>query len=330
MPGPGGGSRGGGFGGGSRGGGFGGGGHRGGFGFGGPRFYHGGFFGPRFYGGGCLSGLLGMIMLPVILILLIVLILVGSVGSAFSNIANGGETYYDEQKFQAYADEQYAMAFNSASAYEDNLLIVILTNEECDGYYAIAWVGDNIQTDINMMFGDETTPFGYIVQGTINSENYSYSLDSNLASVMDKMSDKITALNLSSSFKKQTSHEVMPESKLVNYTSLVLSQETVDYSLQSFTDETGIATVIVVDSMEKVLGKTITFADIFTIIMLIVAVALLIYYIVRIVRKRKGGGSGGSDYNNGGYNNGGYNNYNNNNYNNNYNNSYDRSRYNRW
>ena len=273
-----------------------------------------------------------MIMLPIILVLVLVFILIGSIGSAFGNVAKGGETYYDEAKFQAYADEQYAMAFNTASAYEDNLLIVFLTNEERDGYYAIAWVGDNIHTDINMMFGDETTAFGYTVQGTV-SEYYTYSLDSNLASVMDKMSDKITALNLTSSFKKQTSHEVMPESKLVNYTDIALTEQTVNDSLQSFTDETGIATVIVVDSMEKVLGKTITFSDIFTIILLIVAIAFLIYFIVRTIRKRKSGGNGGSGYNNGG-NNGGYNNnYNNNynNYNNNYNNNgYNSGGYNRW
>ena len=131
MPGPGGGSRGGGFGGGSfGGGGFGG----GGFGRGPRHHHHGPFFGgwyhrPYYGGGGCIGGLLGIILLPVILLLLVSIILVSMIGSAISNVANGGIISYDEVKFQKYADQQYAAAFSSYSNYENNILLVFLTNE---------------------------------------------------------------------------------------------------------------------------------------------------------------------------------------------------------
>ena len=285
MPGPGGGSRGGGFGGGSHGGGFGGG-HGGGFGggFGGPRrpHYGGGFFfGPRFgygYGGGCLGGLLGVIFLPVILLLIVALLIFSTISSAFVNVANGGQIAYDEPAIQQYADEQYAKEFVKSKEYENNLLIVFLTNEARDGYYCIAWVGDNIDTKINLLFGDETTEFGRTVQGTINAEYYQYSLDSNIASVVDLMAEHIVDLNLESSFKKGEPEESPVPSHMTNYSDLPLTEATVNDALVAFTEATDIPIVVVVNTTENVFGKTLSFADIFTVILLI---GVAIFAIVR-------------------------------------------------
>ena len=315
MPGPGGGARGGGFGGGSRGGGFGGG-HGGGF--GGGHHHHGGFGYGRHYGyggwhrpyrygygaGGCLGGLLGIIMLPVILLLVVAVLLFGIIGSAISNVANGGIISYDEQVFQQYADKRYAEEFSSYPAYENNILIVFLTNEEADGYYAIAWVGDNIRSEISDMFGDETTAFGYVMNGSINAEYYTYSLDSNLASVMEKMSSRIKSLGLSSSFRSQIASDEDFESHLTNYSDVPMTKETVDGACQNFTSETGIPVVIVVDTMENVFGKTLPISDIITVLLLIGVAVVAIVFIVKGVKKNKNGPK--NDNNNGGN----YNNYN--------------------
>ncbi|MGM9637952.1 MAG: hypothetical protein ACI3YK_08240 [Eubacteriales bacterium] len=304
MPGPGGGSRGGGFGGGSRGGGFGGGSRGGGFG-GGPR---GGFgsgphmFGRPFYGrrGGCLGGFsgclgsfIGMLMLPILLIIVVVVMLFSFLGSAFTNVSKGGEIRYDETAFQDYANSQYAAEFGSSSAYEDNLLIVFLTNEEADGYYTIAWVGDNIKSDINNMFGDEYTTFGRAVLNSVNSEYYAYSLSSNLASVMETMTNAVSQLNLESSFRSEANHSNMTVSHLTNHTDLSISEETVCNALKNFTEQTGIPTVIVVDTMENVFGKTVSTADIITVIVMVALLILAIYLIVRAFRKRN---SSNNDY----------------------------------
>ena len=349
MPGPGGGSRGGGFGGGSRGGGFSGGGHHGGFGgghhggFGGPHHHHRpyGYWGPRpffggwyrrpyyYGGGGCLGGLWGILMLPIIMVLLVSIMLTSIVGSAIANVANGGTIYYSEKVFQQYADDQYAAEFSKYDNYEDNLLIVFLTNEENDGYYCIAWVGDNIHSDIRNMFGDETTTFGRVVQGTVNREYYKYSLDANLADVMDQMGTRIEALSLKSSFRTPHNTQNSPVSHLTIHTSLALTEETVNSALQRFTEETDIPTVIVVDTMENVFGKTLPVGDIITVVILVGLLGLGVFLIIRAVKNKKnnGGGNGndpggsgggyggnfggynnGNGFNNGGYNNGNYNN----------------------
>ena len=329
MPGPGGGSRGGGFGGGSRGGGFGGGGFGGG-GFGGG--HHGGFGGhhhhhhhhghwgmhiplfgwhrPYYYGGGgCLGGLFGIFTLPIVLILVVVVSFMSIVGSAVANVANGGSIYYDEQVFQQYADDQYAAEFAEYSNYENNLLIVFLVNEEADGYYCIAWVGDNIHEEISNMFGDETTTFGRTVQGAVNREYYAYSLDSNLASVMTQMGNRIYALNIDSSFRRDMISENPAPSHLTNRSSLSLTEETVNEALQEFTEKTEIPAVIVVDTMENVFGKTIPMRDIVTVVILLVILGVAIYLIVRTVKSNKNNGGNGNA--NGGNNENGGNNGNN-------------------
>jgi len=248
-------------------------------------------------------------MLPILLILMVVIIFMSTIGTSLTNIANGGYVYYDEAEFQEYANAEYQAAFGSSSAYEDNLLIVFLTNEERDGYYCIAWIGDNVRGDISNMFGDETTEFGRTVHSSINSEYYAYSLGSNLTTVMETMTAKVGGLGLASSFRTPSNHTRMAESKLINRTDLSVSSEIVDSALKEFTAETDIPVVIVVNTMEEVFGKTLTATDIFTIIMLIGLLVLAIWMIVRTVKnnKKKDGNNNGNNNNNDNnrYNNGG-------------------------
>lgn len=315
MPGPGGGSRGGGFGGGSRGGSFGGG-SRGGFGggsrgpgghgggrgpggprpgFGGPRpgYHHGphwGFYRPRpwgrryYGGGGCLGSFMGLIITLVVIALLVVVFAFSSI----RNIASGGQVMYDESKMQDYASEQYAKAFGSS---EDALCVVFLTGDDAEGYYTIAWIGDNIKTEINNMFGNEYTEFGKAVNQYV-SAYHAYSLDKSLASVMDSMTEQIKSLNLESSFDRTMETGYEKTSHLVNYSELSMTESTVNYSLENFTEQTGIPAVIVVEDMQEVFGKTLATSDI------IVALILIVVAVVIIVKYVKGsrGGNDQQDY----------------------------------
>lgn len=229
---------------------------------------------------------MGALMAPIIILLVAVVMLFSSVGSSFSNLANGGTVNYNEKTFQDYANQQYAAEFGSSSAYEDNILLIFLTDEESTGYYAIGWVGDNIHSDINKLFGAEGTALWRITNSTINQEYYAYSLGSNLASVAEKMTDEVTRLNLDSPFRQKSDHSSMTPSHITNHTGLQISKETVDAALQQFTAETDIPMVIVVDSMEKVLGKTLAIGDIMVIVITVGLAVLAIWLIVRAVRNR--------------------------------------------
>ena len=212
MPGPGGGSRGGGFGGGgSRGGGGFGGGH-GGFGggrpggFGGPHhhpphhhhgpIFYGGWYPRRRYyygGGGCLGGLIGALMAPILMLVFVGIFAMMMFGSVVTDIQRGGNVVYDEAAFQDYADMRYAEEFGDSTAYEDNLMLVFLVNEQSDEYYTIAWCGYNINSRITDLFGNEYTDYGHVVQSAIPAY-YEHSLSQNLASIVDNMAARIERL----------------------------------------------------------------------------------------------------------------------------------------
>lgn len=163
---------------------------------------------------------------------------------------------YNEELFQDYTNSQYEKEFGSSDAYEDNLLITVLVeDEEYYNFYYIAWVGDHIDTEINWMMGDNDTELGRAMTSSISETNYKYSLDSDLAAVMKTMTEEIQALGLESSFICDEDHAQV-KSHLTNHTSLDMTEETVNDALTAFTDATGIPVVIVVEDMDDVFGST--------------------------------------------------------------------------
>ncbi len=273
MAGPGGGSSGGGGGGGFSGGGFGGGSFGGNFGgsnnggsFGGHHHghhHHGPFFGGPFFGrrrtyvgGGCGGGIFTVIVFG----MFFTFGLMWFFGETSQITVNGEPVYivedgivYDEATMQDYANERYKDAFDDYKGYEDNILLVFLANEEADGYFTIAWVGDNIRPEINGMFG-EYTEYGEYMNQYINTDYYAYSLDTNLADVVAAMEKSIVEREFDSSFRSQATVDEEKKSEIINYTDFELNTELVNAALESFTEKTGIPCVIVADMAEEVFG----------------------------------------------------------------------------
>ena len=161
---------------------------------------------------------------------------------------------YNEELFQDFANEQYEAEFGRSSAYEDNLLITVLTCDDYYNFYYIAWVGDHIDYEINSLLGNNDTTLGRAMNNCISSTNYKYSLDSDLARVMMTMSAEIQALGLNSSYTCTEDHSQV-QSHLTNRTGLDMTTATVNDALTAFTDATGIPVVIVVEDVEEVFGS---------------------------------------------------------------------------
>ena len=232
-----------------------------------------------------------MIIAPVIILVFVAVMLFSVVGGSFSNVASGGTAVSDQKALQAYADARYAEYFGDyPETYEDNLLIVFLANEDADGYDCIAWVGDNVAYGINMLFGGEGSEFGNAVYRSVNESYYAYSLDSDLASVMNTMKSEVESLGLDSSFKSAPGSDANhAESGFYNYTGLSLTETTVKGAIDAFTEATDIPTVIVVDTVEEVYGKTVNGGDIAIVVISLGLAVLAIVLIVRAIKKRANG-----------------------------------------
>ena len=218
---------------------------------------------------GC-SSILILPIFYIFLILFLILSFSGGSSSQGEQITSGGRTYtYDEEAFQDFADQEYQHAFGDSDNYEGNILLAILTNDEADDYFAIAWVGDDIDPEIREMFGGYTE-LGDAMNQHINGTYYAYSLDGDLAAVVETMTAKVAAVSDGTTLSGS-------DVDFRNYTDLDLSSQTVSKALTEFKKETGIPMVIVVESLEEVFPKQSSFGSIFsagpTVIILIVVVA---------------------------------------------------------
>ena len=195
---------------------------------------------------------------------------------------------YDNAEFERYAMNQYYAEFGeSGDAFEDNLLVVFLTDEERGGYYTIAIIGDNVKTTISDMFGNEYTEFGRAMLNSIDGDDYTNSLSRGLSSAMERMTTAVKNKGLSSSFYDEVSHESVPESHVVNRGNIAVNEKTINSALEEFTEKTDIPVVVVIDSMEEVFGKGFTSEDIFSIIMAVVLIAVAVVITVKVLKGRK-------------------------------------------
>lgn len=296
MPGPGGGSRGGGFSGGSRGGGgsfggsrgggFGGGSRGGSFGGGpmhhGPHHHHHGpifFFGPRrhYYGGGG-GGCGGVIVALVILGVFALAFLGMLIDSLTVGDDPNGDIIYNETVFQTYAGGEYNNAFRGTEDYENNILLVYTVYEDYDGFECIAWVGNNVPTSIDEMMTGSSISSGI-------SDYYEFQLSKGIAMSIDKLTDRAPASSASVDTRF---------SKLTNYSSLEMNKETVNKALVAFAEKTGINIAVVVVDGADVFGVSES-GDAGFAIFGIVFIAIIAIIIIGSVNKSKGNGSSSND-----------------------------------
>lgn len=195
---------------------------------------------------------------------------------------------YDEAAFQRAADAKYSEFFDHGATYEDNILLYFLVEEECDDIYFIAWVGDNVAYEVSEHFGNNNTTLGQLVNSHV-ANYYAYSLDANLAALMGEMEKVILSEELSSSFNVEPSKAAQPrESKLVDLTGSgepQLTAATVNAALESFTEATGIRTVICVDYAENVFPTPKGPSG--SMIFMIVAIVILVVAVVISVKSNK-------------------------------------------
>lgn len=289
MPGPGGGSRGGGF----RGGGGSSGGFRGGSsgGFrptGSGGFRTGGFgyrpwgFMPFPWGFGYRRGI-GCSTIPILAVFVIFMLIwlfAPSSETYNEDITSGGKTYvYSEEEFQEFADEEYSRFFDDSSCYEGNILLVVLTNDEADDYFALAWVGDQIDPAVREMFGGYTQ-LGQEMNRFVNGTYYAYSLDADLAAVVEAMSGHVSAATMGMEISDA-------QGGFRNYTDLSMNEDTVEAALTEFREETGIPMAIVVESIEEVFPRKMAFGSIFGAGTLPVVLILVVVVVALAVRKKK-------------------------------------------
>lgn len=212
------------------------------------------------------------------------------VGSSFSTVLQGGTVVYDENKIQDYAQAQYDALFASSGAYEDCLLITFLVeDEEYYDYHYVAWSGYHIHDDVRDIFGNEQTVFGQTIDANVSVASYKHSLDKNLADVVDDLSAYIAALGVQT--YECTDDRGAVRSRLINKTGIAMSETLVNEALASFTEETGVPVVLLVEDRDVVFGRQLPIGAIFTVLVVIVIIVALVVSLVRKYNQKQQSGN---------------------------------------
>lgn len=221
---------------------------------------------------------------------LAIVMMIGVIGGGLTTLFRGGNVVYNEEKFHEYANRQYATIYDPSSAtYEDNVVVVFLTNEDNQTYYSIGWVGDNLKSQVSDLFGDEYTALGSAMQSSVTTSDYRYSLGSNLAQMTEMMETSVKNQNLETVYRAQKaeSHEA---GKVYNRSNsdLQINTEIIDAALKNFTDSTDISMSIVIADAKDVFGKSLNTAAILALLLCIILIVYAVVAIVRYVKRRKG------------------------------------------
>lgn len=279
MPGPGGGGgggRGGSFGGGGHGGGGFGGGPRGGH-HGGPRPMHGGwgFWGPRRHywgGGGCFGGLFGLILVPIIILIVVIALI-------FSFFGGLNEYSYNEETFQDYAYEQYYQAFGYSDDEDCLLLVVLVDGTDYCTFCDLPFYGYHIDSQIR----NEIDQFNQLLLRNVNETNYKYTLGNDLTTVINTLTESVTALELESSYTCGKDYSDNMTAYLDNRTEFLTGTAALDEAVQAFAEATGIPTVLIVEDISDVFStRTSLTAAVAVVAIVVVAVVAII-----VIRKKK-------------------------------------------
>ncbi len=237
--------------------------------------------------------MIGAIIAPIFLVLFLFIWISALIPScSLAELEMDNTPGYDATAIGDYADAQYAAAFGMSNDYEDHLLLVFLVDEDCYDYYYIAWLGDHIDRRVAELFGDNQTALGRALAASVNAQSYKYSLDSDLAAVFDHMAQQIDALGMESIYFCQ-SPDTSVTSHVVNHTALPLTEQTLNASLEKFTEQTGIPTVVVVEDMADVLGSEEGTAPAsqqrigITALFILVPIVIIVILIVKNVRTKK-------------------------------------------
>ena len=219
--------------------------------------------------------IVGIVLFPLLLTIFATVIFFVYLSPTVQTIKDGGKTNYSDQVADFYRTEAYEDVFENSSAKEDNLLIVYLVNDDGNMFYCMSKLGNNVKENVTKLFGNKDSSFGKVVTDSMDKE-FKNTIGSNLSDIIDGMNGEIKKLGLSTPFKESSDKSALAESKLVNKSSLDVSENEVNASLKAFTDETGIPAVVIIDKIDTVFQKKMPVGDIALLVILVIVAVISI------------------------------------------------------
>ena len=221
----------------------------------------------------------GIVLFPALITVFCIIIFFLFLSPTIQVCKEGGNIVYNDSAAVKYRDEEFLKYFSDTSNGKNGILIVFLVEDKdsmYDNFFCISKIGENISDKISAEFGNNESSFGAAVLSSID-DKYENSFSGDVATIMNTMKDKIKSLKVDASFKDVSINSDTSVSKIINYTPLAISEDTVNEALDSFASETDIPVIVVVDSIDKVFERQLPFKDFLIMAVLLCVAGFCIY-----------------------------------------------------
>lgn len=191
----------------------------------------------------------------------------------------GKGAIYDEEVLADYADQQYAEVFADSPATEDNLMIIILVDPDCEEYHYYARVGEHIGHNVANLYAHDDSKFSRVVESCIERGAYGNTLSQDLVYVLSRMNATTDSVPDDQRFTCEEPHYT--NDLLINRSHLELREGVINRQL----NKTTFTTVLLVEDMRDVYGYHVPLKELLIAITALLAAAGIVLLIVYLIRK---------------------------------------------
>jgi len=222
--------------------------------------------------------LFGIILFPAFITLIAIFAFVLFLIPTVEVCKNGGNLVYNDSAAISFRDTKYNEYFYGTNE-KNGLLITFLIEDvdsKYDQYFCISKTGENLADKVRNEFGNDQSSFGKAVLKEVD-DKYKESFSSDIVAIIAEMSKEITDHNLESHFKDGSIPADTSISRVINHTPLAISKEDINDALKSFSSETDIPVVVVIDSIDRVFQRQLPYKDFLIMIVLLGVIGFCIY-----------------------------------------------------
>ncbi len=228
------------------------------------------------------AGLISIMLTPILIIAVALGIFIYNLVGTISALSNGGEIVVTQEAYDAHIASIEKQAIAEGKDKDGTIILTFYYDEDTGAVTPDMKAGTNLMNEVTDLLSNAA------VYDSIKT--YSDTFKADLVAVLNKAADDIVKLDLNSNYIKKYDPAKLPASQLVKLegTSFIDDSDgAVAEAVKIFSEKTGIALVVSVDSSAAVFGRTTPWKDIIIEVALLAFSAYMIFNLIKKVRAYK-------------------------------------------
>lgn len=228
------------------------------------------------------AGLFSILSTPILVIVIALGIFAYNLVGTISAISNGGNIVVTQEAYDQHIANIEKAAISEGQDKNGTIILTFFYDVDTNTVTPDMKAGSNIMNEVTDLLSKS--------EAYDSVKTYESTFVSNLIAVLNKMATDIQGLELNSNFIKKYDPAKLPEATLVQLegkSHVDDSAGTLDAAIKSFSEKTGIALIVSVDSSADVFGRSAPWKDILIEVALLAFAVYMIFNIVKKVRAYK-------------------------------------------